>query len=686
MDLIDVLKDEPLSFLELKEKLNLDDITLAKIISPLENKVIFKNKQNKYELYNHDVEFGYIVYKNNVPYIVNNNMTMRINEYSINNQLYPNDEYLFTVAEFYEQKLANLDKFIKHSKEPILFKKGKRSYYNQHVNFYNQVKVLNAPSEVKEGTFILAIPCFRKENGIELVRFERICNEAKDFDEDVFDLIINSKVPYIFSDLYNDELNNIKDVDGNDLKDRLDLTNDIIFTIDGDDAKDFDDALSIKKIDDGYLVGVHIADVSYYVKENTLIDEEALKRGTSIYLANKVIPMLGERLSNELCSLQENKIRLTLSVFINFDNAGNIINYDIKKTFIKSKRRMTYDLCNKMLKGDNDIISMYNDIYPSLSFLNELAIILRQKRKDNGSIFFETEEMEIKFDHNGNVVGLEKRSQDLAEMLVEEMMLKANQCVANFLNNLNYPCVYRVHDEANHEKLKELKAVLSSLGLHLNLSGSGVKSKDIQKLLDEVKGQDQELFISNILLRSMAKAIYFPECTGHFGLAMKEYLHFTSPIRRYPDLFVHRVLHHLYLDKIDDFKEEYNHFEHLKNMVSNVSTNTEIRATKLERDVLDYYLCVYADKLPDNKYSGYINSITEYGMYITLENGIEGLAHVRSFDEYLYYDPKKHVLVGEMTNDCYNIGDKVLVRIYDVDRKNRYIDFKVIYHKKENKK
>lgn len=686
MELIDILKKEKLSFSELKEKLNIDDLTLSKMISPLENKVIFKNKQAKYELIDESLNYGYIIFKDDRVYIKSLDKTYLVNEYVKTKNLYPNDEYLFSVSVFYDQEMANLEKFICHSKEPLLFKKGKRFFLRHKAGRFSSVKVLNVPNDIKEGTYILARPLFKRENNMEQFLFERVCLEAKEYDEDIFNMIVEAKVPYIFSKEYQSEIDKIEDVSDKDLEGRKDYTDKIIFTIDGDDSKDFDDAVSIEVLDNGnYLVGVHIADVSYYVKEDSIIDKEALKRGTSIYLANKVIPMLGEKLSNDLCSLNENKIRLTLSCMMEFDEFGRKVDYKLYESYIKSKRRMTYNICNKMLNGDEELIEEYQDIYPSLVKLNELAIILRAKRKKNGSIFFESEEMKVLFDKNDNVTGIVKVYQDKAEELIEEFMLEANNSVANYLNNLDYPAIYRVHDEANHEKLKELKGTLTSLGLHLNLSGSGVKSKDIQKVLDEVKGTPASLFVSDILLRSMAKAVYSSECLGHFGLAMKEYLHFTSPIRRYPDLFVHRILHNLVFNNTD-FKAKYDHFNGISSTVANISTNCEIRATKLERDVLDHYLCVYANKMEDTKYHGYINSIVEYGMYITLDNGIEGLAHVKSFDEYLDYDPAKKVLIGNMTNDCYNIGDEVMVRIYDVNIEKRYIDFKVVYHKRVDKK
>jgi len=677
-----------LSFNSLVRFLGLPEEEVSKEISKIENINILKIGKN-YELIDNENLFSGLVYfKNGRRYI-----KTETDSYMISDDdplvYYEGDRYIFKLYEDYrDKKFASLMKFISHDNRLLVAIASKPKQDGTRMfklvnsdSVFVSFKVYHAAS-VATGDLCYIRPLYRREGNIELAEFDSLISKNNELGNDVIALVAQANVPFKFPDEVNKELERIPlSVSDSELKNRIDHTNDLVITIDGDDSKDFDDAVSLKILDNGnYLLGVHIADVSNYVKENSEIDKEALKRGTSIYLVDRVIPMLDFKLSNGICSLNEGVIRLTLSSMIEFDCDGNVVNSHIESSYIKSCHRMTYRKCNLMLDEKNlELINEYRDIYPMLLNMRELSSKIRAKRNALGSIDFDIDETKVIVNELGEAVDVVIRERGTSELMIEDFMLSANQAVASSLFNLDYPCLYRVHEEPSYEKIKEMKPMLESLGLRIRNVGAGIKSKDIQNVLEKIKDSPSSKAISQLILRSMAKARYDASCLGHFGLAMKYYCHFTSPIRRYPDLMVHRIINDLIINP-NDFKNRLIELEGVVDDIAFKTSYAERRAIDLEREVNDMKEAEYMSKFIGKYFDGIISSITSFGMFIMLDNGIEGLAHITSFPEYLSYDKEHMCLVGNYTDEVYNIGDKVKVRLISSDKSNHQIDFIVTKH------
>ncbi|MFW5865167.1 MAG: ribonuclease R [Candidatus Izemoplasmataceae bacterium] len=460
-----------------------------------------------------------------------------------------------------------------------------------------------------------------------------------------------------------------------DLQDREDYTDHLIITIDGETAKDFDDAVEVYKIDeDTYYLGVHIADVSHYVKESTLLDQEALQRGTSIYLVDRVIPMLPENLSNNLCSLMPNVKRLALSCEMHIDKKGSIKHHRIFNSVIESKARMTYTKVNKILEGDVVLSKDYDFLVPMLKEMHTLSKILLKKRTLEGSIQFETKEPFITLDEKGKAidVGVIKRKD--SEKLIEEFMLIANQVVAAHVNWLDLPFIYRIHEEPKEEKLEKLLAMANALGFDVKAKNE-ISHKELQKLLQKVENTASEQGINLVMLRSMQKAIYSNQNLGHFGLAFEHYTHFTSPIRRYPDLIVHRLLK-AYLNPSDAIYKQLDFLSNQLKMIAQKSSDNERTAVELEREVLDMKKAEYMANFINETFEGTISSVTNFGLYVSLENTVEGLVHISELDDdYYMFDEDVLMLKGKDTKKTYKIGDTVKVKLTGVNIFDGEIDF-----------
>ena len=461
----------------------------------------------------------------------------------------------------------------------------------------------------------------------------------------------------------------------NRLDDRKDLTELLTFTIDGKKAKDFDDAVSLEPMGDGYRLGVHIADVSHFITENSHLDEEAFERGTSIYYADGVIPMLPEILSNEACSLKPKEIRLTLSVFIDFDRQGNSLATQIYKSFIKSRRRFTYtEVAGLLKKGSNK----KND-YPFLQTLTDmyhLSQTLRKRRFKNGSVDFHVPEPDIQIE-DGKVKQIEIVEHNAAHQVIEEFMLAANQAVALNLYEKDIPCIHRIHEPPDPTKIFEFKEFISSLGLRLSDSGK-IRSKDLNTLLKKIQDTPEERVVNTLLLRTMKKARYSPSDPGHYCLGFTHYAHFTSPIRRYPDLIVHRIVKKYLKHKCS--KKEKKALQSSLSEISEQSTQMEIQAMSIEREIISLRQAQFMmDKIGKTFY-GIITGVASFGFFVELENVfVEGLVKVSSImDDYYLFIETEHKLIGQKFHRVFQIGNRVKVRVKDITLSKRQIDLQVV--------
>lgn len=460
---------------------------------------------------------------------------------------------------------------------------------------------------------------------------------------------------------------------------RVDFTNELIITIDGDDSKDLDDAIHVKKLDDDmYELGVHIADVSHYVTANSAIDKEAYKRGTSVYVVDRVVPMLPHALSNGICSLNPKVERLTLSCVMKINAQGEIIDYRIVPSYIKTFERMTYNNVNKMLAKDEKMCRRYEPILNMVNLMHELSLIIRKKRYEAGNINFDTRESKILVDKNGKVKDIVLREHGESEQIIEDFMISANECVASHVNNLDLPSVYRVHETPELKRMREFASVAQSLGFKLKGDLSKVYPKQLQRLLENAKDSPSFSVLSTCMLRSMRKARYDVNCLGHFGLALNEYTHFTSPIRRYPDLIVHRMLRKYFFNSVEDVKMIQKDIEWIEDAAYHASQK-ERNAVEAERDVDDMKKCEYMEKYIGTKFNGVISSITKFGMFVELANTVEGLVHITNMrDDYYHYNEAAKILVGEKSGKVYRMGDEVRIKVIDASKFKKQIDFEIV--------
>lgn len=475
-------------------------------------------------------------------------------------------------------------------------------------------------------------------------------------------------------------------VDKKDIPNRLDLRENKIFTIDGEDAKDLDDAIGISKNEKGnYLLDVHIADVSYYVTEGSLLDKEAYLRGTSIYMLGRVIPMLPRELSNGICSLNAGEDRFTLSCSMEIDMKGNVISSNVYKAIINVKERMTYTDVQKILeKEDEELLQKYHSYLKDFQLMEELAHILKIRRLEKGYLNLDIPESKITLDANGFAIDVGKYESTFANEIIEQFMLTANETIAEKFYWLEAPFIYRVHEEPDEDKIKELNKVLYNFGYKVKKSGDKIYPKEFAKILEQIKGKPEEKVVSNLILRTLKVARYEAENKGHFGIASSYYCHFTSPIRRYPDLWIHRMISK-YLQKGYQISEkEQEEYGTVAMKAAEQSSEKEKIATKVERDSVDIKKAEYMkDKIGDI-YDGIISSVTSFGMFVELENTVEGLIRFEDLGkEYFIYDSEHKYLVGEHTKKIYRIGDKVTVKITDANPLTRTVSMALATQEKE---
>ena len=512
-----------------------------------------------------------------------------------------------------------------------------------------------------------------------IAEVEKIIGHKDDPGTDILSIAYKHGIYEDFGEEVEKELEDIpNEVAPKDLVNRRDLTNDVIFTIDGDDTKDIDDAIGIKILKNGnYELGVHIADVSNYVKENTALGDAAYERGTSSYLADTVIPMLPHKLSNGICSLNEGTIRLTMSCVMEIDHKGKVVDYDIFPSYIKSRKKMTYKKVNDIIvRGIVD--PDYEEFADDLIKMNELHKILRKEHTSRGYINFDIDEAKIVQDENGKAIDVVKRIREEGEMLIEDFMIAANETVASHIYNMQLPFIYRVHDVPKPEKIDEFMTLVKILGYKITGNIHELTPKSIDSILNQLRDKKEFEILSSLLLRSMRKAEYSKENIGHFGLASRAYTHFTSPIRRFPDLVVHRLLK-TYLVDNDMSMTTIQTLENNLVEIAQHSSEREVAAVDAERDVLDMKMAEYMEDHIGEEYVGMINTITNFGFFVELPNLVEGLVHVQTLKgDYFTYVPEILAMIGKSTKKMYRLGDKVKVRCVSASKENSMIDFELV--------
>ena len=541
--------------------------------------------------------------------------------------------------------------------------------------FISKKNSLNAKNNQKVVVKIIKYPMKNKNAEGKVIEVLGNIDEAG---IDMLSLIKEYKLPYEFPKEVLEEVKKINSkIDKKDIPNRVDLRDKIIFTIDGEDAKDLDDAVCVSKDDDGnYLLDVHIADVSYYVKENSNIDKEAVKRGTSVYMLDRVIPMLPFELSNGICSLNAGEDRFTLSVTMKIDKNGKVISSDVYKAVINVKERMTYTDVDKIINNkDKKIIKKYEKYIKKFKLMEELALILKNRRLKNGYLNLNIPESKIILDKSGKVKDVKKYETNFANEIIEQFMLTANETIAEKFYWLDVPFIYRVHETPDMDKVKELNKFLYNLGYKIKASKDNIYPTSFAKILDEIKGKEEEKVISNLILRTLKIARYESENKGHFGIASKYYCHFTSPIRRYPDLFIHRIISE-YFD-LNPKRQEKMRKE--AEIYAKSSSDREKIATKVERDSEELKKAEYMQDKIGKEYNGIISNITNFGVFVELENTIEGLIRFENLgNEYFIYNDENKYLIGEKSNTKYKIGDKINIRVIEANKQLRKIGFEKV--------
>ena len=516
------------------------------------------------------------------------------------------------------------------------------------------------------------------EKGKYLCNLEKIIGHKNDPGVDILSIVYNYEIKDTFDEETIAALDDIpEEVKEEEKVGRRDLTGEVIFTIDGDDTKDIDDAISIEKLENGhYKLGVHIADVSYYVKEGSPIDNEAMIRGTSVYLVDRVIPMLPHKLSNGICSLNPNVERLAVSCVMEIDEHGKTVDYEIFESLIKSRIQMTYKKANQVIEEDI-IPEGYEPYVEHLKLMDELSQIVRKEKNNRGYIDFDVKEAKILVDEKCHPTDIVLRNRGRGENIIEDFMICANECVATHIYYMTLPFIYRVHEYPKEEKIRTFLSYLQTLGITVKANIKDVSPKSMQNLLYSMKKEKEYPILANQLLRNMQKAVYMPQNLGHYGLASKCYTHFTSPIRRYPDTTVHRLLR-TYLFKNDMGPDTIKKWEEKLVFIADNSSAKERESIDCERDVESMKMAEYMEDHIGEEFIGMVSGVANFGMFIQLDNLVEGLVHISEMKDFFHYDEVAQTLTGERTKQKYRLGDKVLVKVARASKEEKAIDFDLI--------
>ena len=576
-------------------------------------------------------------------------------------------------------KRARIFKIVKHNIDCVVglirIRQGKVCFYPDDIRL-KDYKIVNLKQFKLEDK--VKVRCIITDYEKKELKLESVIASLNDPEARELSILYSYNVPMAFSKTVENETTTFKEqIFVEDYPKRRDLSEQLVITIDGDDAKDFDDAISVERDGDDFILWVHIADVSYYVTPNSAIDKSAYDRGTSIYYANHVLPMLPFALSNELCSLKPNEKRLAMSVKMVIDQDGELKDTEIFESIIESKYRMTYTNVNKILDGDHETCAKYSELIPMLHEAYALSRIIRKKREDGGAIDFDEDESQLVI-KDQKVIDIKPRVRGESEKMIEDFMISANVAVATYMKYLDYPMIYRNHDYPKEERLLQFVEVLEGMGYVFKGNKYQIKGKQLRDCLDYYRDSDMEMIVSNLMLRSMAKAVYDNVSIGHYGLGLENYCHFTSPIRRYPDLMVHRMvkkylLNHDHYDEMDkDMKINQN--------IAKSMSEKERRAICIERDVLDLKKCEYMKNKVGQVYDGIICSVVSFGFFVKLENTVEGLVHISNLDGFYEYDEKIGVLKSD--DNVYQVGQRLRVKCIDVDLRRVTIDFAIFKKKR----
>ena len=588
---------------------------------------------------------------------------------------------------------ARIVKIVKREKETVVgtFQKSKNfgfvvpddKSFNTDI-FIPKKKCREAKNDDKVLVYITKYPSKGKNAEGEIMEILGNMNEAGvDLLSVVKEFGLNNEFP---TEVLNYVETIPQKIEEKDIKNRRDFRKDRVFTIDGEDAKDLDDAIHVEKLENGnYKLDVHIADVSNYVKEDSVLDKEAVLRGTSVYMFDRVIPMLPFELSNGICSLNAGENRFALSCLMEIDEKGRVVSSDVCKSVIKVTERMTYTDVNKIINNEDEkVLKRYEPYIQDFKLMEELARILKDRRVTNGYLNLEIPESKIVLDKDGKCIDVHKYETTFANEIIEQFMLTANETIAEKFYWLEAPFIYRVHEEPDYDKIQETNKFLFNIGYKIKASKDNIKPKAFSEVLDKIKGTEYEKVISTLILRALKVARYESENKGHFGIASSYYCHFTSPIRRYPDLFIHRVISEYIKDGYNVPEEKLQDFTAKANKYAETSSDCEKVATKAEREAEDIKKAEFMESKIGEEFDGIISSVTSFGMFVELENTVEGLIRFENMGgEYFNYDETFKKLIGENSKKVYKIGDKVHIRVIEANKELRKVAFELV--DKENK-
>lgn len=590
-------------------------------------------------------------------------------------------EYIITSAPTGRRKEGKIVRILSHSVVHIvgLYEKS-RSFGFVRPDNQRYLKDIYIPEGKEMGAMtghkvVVSLTSYGGEHMKPEGEIVQIIGHVNDPGTDILSVVMDAGIPAEFPEkVLNQAVRVGKPVSDADRVGRRDLRDWLMVTIDGEDAKDLDDAVSLRMDGENYILGVHIADVTNYVQENSALDREAFERGTSVYLADRVIPMLPYKLSNGICSLNAGEDRLALSCIMTFDASGTMVDHEIAETVINVDKRMSYNGVSKILEGETQ--ETEDQIVSMLLCMKELSDILRERRGRRGSIDFDFPETKVILDENGKPVDIRPYERNDATKIIEDFMLMANETVAEEYYWRELPFLYRTHEVPDEEKIRKLSTFINNFGYHIHIRNE-VRPKEIQKLLARVDGTPEEALISRLALRSMKRAGYTTENTGHFGLAAKYYTHFTSPIRRYPDLQIHRIIKENLRGRLND--DRISHYEEILPKVASQCSERERRAEEAERDVVRMKKAEYMRSRIGEEYEGVISGVTKWGVYVELENTVEGLVHVADMrDDHYEFTEQTYELTGEHSGKSYTLGQTVRVRVTDADKLQRTVNFEII--------